>query len=231
MNTLWTFGDSFTFGFGCREDCPGHITNEYLKYKKEGDDIWPNHLGKLLNCNVKNLGKNAMSNDYIFDKILENFDYIKENDFVVIQKTFHGRIEIPFKNKIYKTFAHYEGAKIDSNTHTNDIWVNEQFSDLTNEIIETIINYQYYFSNEKFYKDRNNMRFEFIKNRLINEKKVKFCYIWGLEEDVKFYYTFQHIMQHTNKKIVDTHFSFKGHLDFAHYIYNTINNNVNKKIL
>ena len=59
-------------------------------------------LGNLLNCNVKNLGKNGISNDYILDTIIENFDYIKENDYIVIGKTFHGRIEVPYKNKIYK---------------------------------------------------------------------------------------------------------------------------------
>jgi hypothetical protein len=41
MNTLHTFGDSFTFGHGCVENCS---FKEYYTYKKEDDDIWPNHL-------------------------------------------------------------------------------------------------------------------------------------------------------------------------------------------
>jgi len=93
-------------------------------------------------------------------------------------------------------------------------------------VIETIINFQYYFSNELFYKERNNKRFEFIKNRLHNEKNVKFSYIWGIEEDKNFYHTFQQIIQATNGKVIDTHFSFKGHLDFAHFIYNKINTKI-----
>ena len=37
MNKIWCFGDSFTFGHGCRIDCP---RNEYYNnYWKEGDDI------------------------------------------------------------------------------------------------------------------------------------------------------------------------------------------------
>jgi hypothetical protein len=223
MNTLWTFGDSFTFGHGCRKDCNSYTVDDYYGYKKEGDDIWPNHLGNLLNCNVSNLGKNGVSNDYILDTIIDNFDFIKENDYIIIGKTFHGRIEVPFNNKIYKSFAHYEGGKIDENTDSNDIWLKNEFKDLNKEVIETIINFQYYFSNELFYKERNNKRFEFIKNRLHNEKNVKFCYIWGLEEDIKFYHTFEQIIQATNRKVIDTHFSFKGHLDFAHFIYNKIN--------
>jgi hypothetical protein len=226
MNTLWTFGDSFTFGHGCREDCNSYTVDDYYGYKKEGDDIWPNHLGNLLNCKVSNLGKNGVSNDYILDAIIDNFDFIKENDYIIIGKTFHGRIEVPFNNKIYKSFAHYEGGKIDENTNSKDIWIKNEFKDLNKEVIETIINFQYYFSNELFYKERNNKRFEFIKNRLHNEKNVKFCYIWGIEEDKNFYHTFQQIIQATNGKVIDTHFSFKGHLDFAHFIYNKINTKI-----
>ena len=52
MRTLWTFGDSFTFGHGCRPDGP---TNEYYyNYRSESDDVWPNLLGKMLNLEIKN---------------------------------------------------------------------------------------------------------------------------------------------------------------------------------
>ena len=44
MNTVWTFGDSFTFGYGCRKDCNSYTLDEYYSYKKNNDDIWPNHL-------------------------------------------------------------------------------------------------------------------------------------------------------------------------------------------
>lgn len=226
MNTLWTFGDSFTFGHGCRLDCNSYTVDEYYSYKQDGDDIWPNHLGKLLDCNVMNYGKNGVSNDYIFDKIIENFDNIKENDYVVIGKTFHGRIEIPYKDKIYKSFASYEGGKIDDITTSNDLWLKTEFKDVKSDVVEAMINFQYYFSDHIFYKERNNKRFEFIKNRLINEKKVKFCYIWGLEENKNFYHAFEKIIQHTKRKTIDTHFSFNGHLQFAHFVYKKINNHI-----
>ncbi|NBT88623.1 MAG: hypothetical protein EBT51_10025 [Flavobacteriaceae bacterium] len=34
QNSIWFFGDSFTWGWGCT---PEH---EYYKYKQEGDQIW-----------------------------------------------------------------------------------------------------------------------------------------------------------------------------------------------
>ena len=30
MNTLWTFGDSMTFGHGCNETCHSNFKEEYL---------------------------------------------------------------------------------------------------------------------------------------------------------------------------------------------------------
>ena len=53
MNTLWTFGDSFTFGHGCRAGGPDE--EYYHNYKIKSDNIWPNHLGNMLNLKVKNL--------------------------------------------------------------------------------------------------------------------------------------------------------------------------------
>jgi hypothetical protein len=93
MKTLWVFGDSFTFGHGCRPDGP---TNEYYyNYKMESDDIWPNLLGKILNLKVKNLGHYGVSNDYILDSIIDNFNMIESNDVVIIEKTFYQRFDVP----------------------------------------------------------------------------------------------------------------------------------------
>ena len=209
-NTLWAFGDSMTFGHGCNIDCLSDTKIEYLKYKKEGDDIWTNHLSNLLNYSVCNLGKNGASNDSILDSIIDNFDYINQNDVVIINMTLYGRMDVPIGNYFHNVLSSYEGAKtlLKKSDNVED-----------NEKIETIINFQYYFSNHKLYKDRHKKRFEFIKNRLIKEKKVKFIYIWSLEEDDEIYASFETIVKATNGAIQDTHFSFNGHFNFAHFLY------------
>ena len=213
MSTLWTFGDSMTFCHGCNDECHSNIKEDYLLYKKEGDNIWPNHLGKLLNYKVNNFGKNGASNDYIFDSIIENFDLIKENDIVIINMTLFGRIDVPIGDtayNVYDVFSSYEGAKnlIGNTGNSKD-----------KEIVETIINFQYYFSNHIFYKNRHKKRFEFIKKRLLNEKKIKFIYLWSLEEDNGIYASFETIYKATNGIVNDTHFSFNGNLNFAHFLY------------
>ena len=212
-NTLWAFGDSMTFGHGCNVDCKSNTRLEYLPYKKEGDDIWSNHLSKLLNYDVKNLGKNGTSNDYIFGSIIDNFDYISEGDIVIINMTLHGRIEVPIADEIINALSSYENEmKIRGYNDGGD----------RQEKIETIINFQYHFSNHQFYKDRHIKRFNFIKNRLLNEKKVKYVYIWSLEDDDAIYASFETISKATNGLINDTHFSFNGNLNFAHFLYNKV---------
>jgi hypothetical protein len=213
-NTLWAFGDSMTFGHGCNVDCKSNTRLEYLPYKKEGDDIWSNHLSKLLNYDVINLGKNGASNDYIFGSIIDNFDYINEGDIVIINMTLHGRIEVPIGDEIVNALSSYENEmKIRGYDSGGD----------RQEKIETIINFQYHFSNHQFYKDRHIKRFNFIKNRLLNEKKVKYVYLWSLEEvDSGLYSSFETIHKATNGAVNDTHFSFNGHLNFAHFLYNTV---------
>jgi hypothetical protein len=215
MGTLWTFGDSMTFGHGCNKLCVSETKKEYLKYKKEGDDIWVNHYGKLLNYNVVNLGKNGASNDYIFDTIIENFDNITKNDVVVINMTLHGRMDVPIRDEVINVLSSYENAiKIMGESAEKD----------DREKIETILNFQYYFSNHQFYKKRHRNRFEFVKNRFKNDKKIRFFYMWSLEDDDGIYRSFQTIKQDTNGDINDTHFSFKGHLDFAHFLFSMTNN-------
>jgi hypothetical protein len=210
MNTLWTFGDSMTFGHGCNNNCPSNTREDYQKFKKEGDDIWPNHLSKLLNYSVKNLGKNGASNDYIFDSILDNYDDIDKNDIVIINMTLFGRIDVPIGDNVHNVLSMYERA---------DKILSSDAEKENNEIIESIVNFQYHFSNHQFYKDRHKKRFNYIRDRFKKDKKIKFFFMWSLEDDDNIYRSFQTIKDHTQGTINDTHFSFNGHFNFAHYLY------------
>ena len=205
MNTLWAFGDSFTFGHGCRPDGP---LPEYCSdYKIDGDDVWPNHLGKMLDVEVKNFGKCGASNDFIIDCIIDQWDFIKEDDVVIIGVTYHSRFDVPLKDK--KTLSTiYWGFE--------DLLL---FEGEEKEQIETLVNFQYFFANDKLYKKRHLKRYNFL-NKLLNEKKVT-TFIW----DVEYYQhttRFEKIATATNDKIEDYHFSFKGHYDFANMLYKKI---------
>jgi L-rhamnose mutarotase len=213
MNKIHTFGDSFTFGHGCVENCS---FKEYYKYKKEDDDIWPNLLSKKIEMNVSNYGKNAFCNEQIFDSIIKNFDLIKENDIVIIEKTYHNRLSVPNNSEWISALS------IDYTIE--ETWRNKLEKVFSKEETETLINFQYYFSPKKLYEKRNNDRFDFLKKILVNNTKVKDCIIWDMP---KIYDSFESVKTATNGEFIDFHFSFKGHKQFAEYMENIIN----KKIL
>ena len=207
MVTLWTFGDSFTFGHGCRVDGP---TNEYYyNYRSESDEVWPNLLGQMLNVEVKNLGKCGASNDFIIDSIIDNVDMIKPNDIVIIGKSFYQRFDMPkLNNNTFDTYCAEDLNLISTDLKRND--------DHKNKLeIETILNYGILFSDHLLFKERQNKRFEFIRKQLNN--KVSKLLMWDV---VDFAFSKMHtIHNHTNGKIKDFHFSFKGHKIFSEILY------------
>jgi hypothetical protein len=79
---ILTFGDSFTYG--------DELDNL--------SDAWPYVLGKLSNCPVKNLGKSAVSNDYIVRNVI---DHATSNDLVILAWTHYARVEFADERGIY----------------------------------------------------------------------------------------------------------------------------------
>lgn len=208
--SLWTFGDSFTFGHGCNELCTSNVYQQYKEYKKKGDDIWPNLLGRQLGvAEVKNFGKNGASNDYILNSIIQNYDSINSNDYVVISKTYYQRFQVP----IMDNWVNILGV--------NELNLDADLSDsITKEEYESILNFQYLFLDNTLYKKRQDEWFEFLKNRLINDKKVEKCFIWEIDKLIGT----RDITTDTNGKIQDGHFSYRGHSQFSQYIYSKLKN-------
>jgi hypothetical protein len=207
MRTLWTFGDSFTFGHGCRPDGP---TNEYYyNYRSESDDVWPNLLGKMLNIEVKNLGKCGVSNDFIIDSIIDNFYMIKPDDLVIIQKSFYQRFDIPKLNS--NTFDTY--CAEDLNLINTNLKKNESVENKLE--IETIFNYGILFSDNLLFKQRQNKRFKFIEQQFKN--KINKILVWDVDGDLR--KSMETIHQHTRGEIKDLHFSFKSHKIFSEFLY------------
>ena len=211
MKKLWVFGDSFTFGHGCNDMCKSDTSEEYKFYKKEGDDIWSNHLGNLLNCEVVNLGKNGGSNDYILNSIIENYNNILKNDYVVIGKTFPSRMDVPVNNK-WESALNYRELHDDVRLVSND--------EIDDDSYISLLNFQYHFLGNPLYKKRQDSWFLFLRDRFLYDMGVNSCIIWDVTEQLRF----DTIKNDTNGKINDTHYSYKGHLQFSNYIYSKIQN-------
>ena len=203
MNTLWTFGDSFTAGWGCTPEF-----GYYKKYYKKGDKLWVEMLAEEMELNLSNIGKNAASNDYIIDSIILNWKKIKENDFVVIGKTFTHRFDIPIKLE-NRWVTILDKFKLDNGYN---LFNEDEF--------ETIVNFNYYFASNPLYKERQDLRYDFLVKGL-QERNIK-VYIWDVLSHAKL--KFNTIQMDTNNEFIDGHFSFKGHIEFYKWISNKIKN-------
>jgi hypothetical protein len=211
MNKIWGFGDSFTFGHGCRPDGPN--VAYYYGHKKENDKIWLDWLGEYMNMRAINLGICGASNDTILDSIIDNWENIKNDDIVIIGITYNGRFDIPINNRLQSVLWDWEER----------LPIIDKDKNFRKEEIETVLNFKYYFSNSELYKNRQLKRISFIE-RLLKSKNIK-CFTW----DVKSYVIFDSIdtiKNDTNGLIDDSHFSFKGHYDFANIIHKKITNNM-----
>lgn len=213
MSKIWCFGDSFTAGDGCR---PGE--DFYEKYKKEGDKRWPEWIEEWTGINVVNKGRSGSSNDMIIDSIILNFDKIKSGDCAIIGKSLSNRYDVPYKDEEGNEVLVPVYANWVENSSTN--WnIIESFD---RDQLETIINFQYYFSAHKLYAERQDNRFDFIVKRL-KEKNIN-VFFW---EWYKIYTQHETIDEASNYTNLDGHWSFKGNKTFATYLVTKFFNNLN----
>ena len=183
----------------------GCLVNEIYptQYKKSDEDkIWPEIVADKLNFQLKNMGAGLFSNDKIIDSIIENYKYIHKKDLVIIGNTFYSRFDIPYEGKLI-TLSTVNLPK-NSNKLLNDIIV----------IMDDVL-----------LKNRQLKRISFIKSLL--ETKGVTCIIWEVEKE---WMDYENIQYASSDKIIDLHWSYKGHLDFSNYILNKIKTETNKLI-
>lgn len=209
MTKIWVFGDSFTFGDGCRPD-RGIIKGdlEYYNHYNNGDfDIWPNLLSKMTGFEIVNLSKSGASNDYILDSIMSSINLIEYDDMVIISKTFFERFDIPTETGFDTIYA--------ESLYGIEVCLESEKSEKNKIEKETILNYGLLYASHKLMKQRQDNRFNFLKSLLSN--KVSKFYMWDVDSD--FRKSFNTISHHSNGKYNDYHFSFIGHQEFANTMY------------
>lgn len=102
MGKLWTFGDSFTAGHGCKNFSNiknSHYNDKFENYIDLNKKIWPELLSDLLKLELINLGRNGLSNEWIADTLIKNIQNISVNDIVILQTSTPGRYDFPFKKE------------------------------------------------------------------------------------------------------------------------------------
>jgi len=105
MNSIWTFGDSYTAGLGCKFPPYGvfsikNDTSQYYKtfssYIDETKKIWPEIVAESLGFELRNFGESGISTETIFDNFIKNISNIKKDDIVIIQTSMASRWDFPF---------------------------------------------------------------------------------------------------------------------------------------
>jgi hypothetical protein len=199
---LWAFGDSFTQGYGCE-----YGFEYFHKYYKEGDRLWPDHLGALLGLEAINKGSSGASNDRILDIILNNYKDVKKGDTVIMSMTYPQRFDVEMSYK--------DGTALDTVTAMwPGIHKDTRLDSFDQEKRETLINFQYHFMQSPLIRLRWVARYKALED-IFREKGCRIV-LWEVERDLKGIET---IEEATSYEIDDGHLSFKGHLDFANSLY------------
>ena len=212
MATLWTFGDSHTAGYGCLPDW-----EYYDVYKKEGDNIWPNHLSNYLKLKLQNKGENGCSNESIVDEIINSWNHIQPNDIVIIGKTYGNRFDIPnpIKTEDKKWISIFPNwidwiKNNKSQKNIKNVITEKKFISLENYIIDWRLDVLY---------DMRYMNIFTNYAKILKEKNV-LVILWEYEKSKP--ESFNQIKHATNNKINDDHMSFKGHMEFTEWMQTLI---------
>ena len=87
MNKIYFFGDSFTFGEGCREGFEYYDTIEYAD-----KILWTTYVSDFLKLEEVNLGQRGCSSPHILSTLLEYSPEFEKGDYVIFSDSLPNRI-------------------------------------------------------------------------------------------------------------------------------------------
>lgn len=228
MNTLFTFGCSFTEDF---ETSSALLYKDYKDYKGgKFPDSWPKILSNKLKLELKNYGEGASGNDQIFQEICKRCDEFKKGDIVIVEWSFVERYRIAIDNSQWLKIG--SGDVPNNSPITNELHTQIILNRTLNPYKELIYDYEniidvlsksvgfdvYYWSimEEIIYllpPERRNQKKYLLFDKLFN-KETPFSLIHkngGLR-----------IHEETNDVIMDYHMGESGHKTQAELFYQHI---------
>jgi hypothetical protein len=224
MNTLFTFGCSYTASFEANN------LENYRKYKEYRGGTypksWPILLSEKIGMNIKNYGIGGTGNQSIFEQFCIHCDEINENDVVIIEWSFIHRFRMALGNNWFHMTlgAPFINFKEISNTiienRTNELYVDEIFNfiKLINEFSKSKkFKIFYWFADEEMKKRLTKDMID-IENFICWEKSIRGEIIFrgGIT-----------IEEETNNVINDGHFGELGHQIQSNIFYDYIKQYLN----
>lgn len=220
MNKLWCFGDSFTYGHGCR---PGY---EYFdKGIHPAGTIWTTLIAKSLSLEEVNLGipGNAMPN--ILNQIIYNLKNFKKGDHIILTNTLPIRVMYPNieRTKIEHLTTDlllYPDNPMHLKEHKDHLKLRfkrkEDRYDIVNYISSAVL------PNTQLWLNHYTNQLIEVQNYLLKFEMEVFFWDYSIWNSPKSYLNFETIDYDTKGKIKDGHWSWQGHKDFAEYLLKRI---------
>ena len=231
MNTLWTFGCSYTADYHPLYSGDDELSN-YGKYKEwRGGNlpkIWPELLSEKLNLNLENKAEGGTSNYTIFTQFTDVVDEIKEGDIVIFGWTsvvrfimadertekFRNVLPSDLNNPVYDLCISREALSEIMVNRTNKVWNKEVLGWIK------LINLYLGKHNVKVFhwKSTDSLLFDGMDGNFINNE-LMFHII-----STTLYAT---IGDETNNEVDDGHFGEYGHKAQSDYFYQFIVDKLN----
>lgn len=213
-NKAWFFGDSFTYGHGCK---PGY--EYYDTYTENRGKLWTTIISELLNLTESNKGIPGNSNPYILSQIIENLSEFQKGDYVFITDTLPVRVIYP-SNRQQCIRPLTTDILLYPDEHKNKPDCLSEFFDKSTDrkiVVEYIAQSVLY--REKLWHKYYEQQFKSIVKHL-NSLNID-AFFWSYTS-WKAPSKYEYITKATGGRVIDGHWSWKGHKDFAKYIKNRI---------
>ena len=204
QNSIWFFGDCFTWGAGCRPEQP------YYQWKKPGDKLWSEIVCEHFNMIEEKPFYKMGATMYVIVNFISSLNKIKEGDIVVISDSeVKSTLSISRNKKNISSISAYRLEDFEQ-------WHNEEEKHIVTSFIDNQVK-----PYEKIWEDF----YVNLIEHLAKELKVRgINTLFWSHYEWKNNNKYETVAQATNKEINDPHFSWKGNKQFADYIIKRIEN-------
>ena len=199
-NTLWAFGDSFTFGHSLL-DRPGDDYYHNYPEKRVERGLYTELVADKYNLDIDNSAHPGASNLMIIEQIINKLSDIKEGDRIVVGMTDPSRMET------FHQLSTNHIARVGLNHFVDNkagYWKNfsrEQVIASKKFIIEVRLPLQAIYERHDYG----------LVEKLLKSTPASHYYVWGSSQ----WWSYQTIYECTNGELNDGHFSWTGQQQIA----------------
>ena len=212
METLWTFGDSYTESF-TGLDCT------YINWKGDIPKVYPEIISEKLGMKLINFGKGGNNNYQIFQTFCENANNINKNDIIIISWSQLHRYRLINKENEWESIY---------NSKPHILEKLKKCEHISKTTIEEIIINRY--NNKKKYLEEIKS-WEIVIKKSLPKNNLIFWSPFDDDEYGEMIQMFETIKQETNNKIDDPHFSEAGQLHLSYILLERLGISTIKNII